>query len=314
VSLEFAQLQGVSAFGAHLQGARLDGAQLQGARLDGAQLQGATLAGTGVQGASLFGAELQGATLDYAQLQGASLIGAHLQGARLGSAQLQGARLTLANLQGASLTSAEISATDFSGSLLWRTTGTIRLPLGPILLKLEDWKPVGQPEISQVGTGQPWDTKAYQALRDLLVNTIAEGAMRDDALKRIERLDCGNPDKTLASCDSAAAPPPEVLVWHKELARASVDDAAYAKAFATELRSLVCASDVNAIYILRGIMRVEGRLAETGREAPALVDFIMSKDCPVSASLTDDDKAKLLKIKQAAEQISGPPTALKKEQ
>ena len=38
----------------------------------------------------------------------------------------------------------------------------------------------------------------------------------------------------------------------------------------------------------------------TGPEAPGLVDFIMSKDCPVSASLTDADKAKLLRIKQEA--------------
>jgi hypothetical protein len=43
------------------------------------------------------------------------------------------------------------------------------------------------------------------------------------------------------------------------------------------------------------------------------VDFIMSKDCPVSASLTDDDKAKLLKIKQDAEQKSAPPPTSKKE-
>ena len=33
----------------------------------------------------------------------------------------------------------------------------------------------------------------------------------------------------------------------------------------------------------------------------------MSKDCPVSASLTDDDKAKLLKIKKDAEQKFAPP-------
>jgi hypothetical protein len=33
----------------------------------------------------------------------------------------------------------------------------------------------------------------------------------------------------------------------------------------------------------------------------------MSKDCPVSAALTDDDKAKLLQIKQVAEQKSAPP-------
>jgi hypothetical protein len=33
---------------------------------------------------------------------------------------------------------------------------------------------------------------------------------------------------------------------------------------------------------------------------PDLVDFIMSKDCLVSASLTDADKARLLRIKQDA--------------
>jgi hypothetical protein len=35
----------------------------------------------------------------------------------------------------------------------------------------------------------------------------------------------------------------------------------------------------------------------------------MSKDCPVSASLTADDKAKLLRIKQDAEQNFPPPKA-----
>ena len=42
------------------------------------------------------------------------------------------------------------------------------------------------------------------------------------------------------------------------------------------------------------------RLAATGPEAPVLVDFITSKDCPVSASLTDADKAELLRIKEEA--------------
>jgi hypothetical protein len=134
------------------------------------------------------------------------------------------------------------------------------------------------------------------------MNDIPEGEMRDAALKRIERLDCGNRDKTLASCDPAAAPPPEVLGLQKQLAAASLDDAAYANALSTELQGLVCSSDTNAIHILRGIMREvlgsASQLARTGREAPALVDFIMGKDCPVSASLTDDDKAKLLQIKQ----------------
>jgi hypothetical protein len=101
------------------------------------------------------------------------------------------------------------------------------------------------------------------------------------------------------------------LDLQKKLAAAGADEAAYAKALAAELRSLVCASDANAIHILRGISN-RRRLAETGGEA-ALVDFIWSKDCPVSASLTEDDKAELLKIKQDAEKKFAPPPASKKE-
>jgi hypothetical protein len=78
------------------------------------------------------------------------------------------------------------------------------------------------------------------------------------------------------------------------------------------LRSLVCANDANATHILRGII-LSGWFDATDREAPALVDFIMSKGCPVSASLTDDDKAKLLEIKQKAEKEFAPPPASKKD-
>jgi hypothetical protein len=55
-----------------------------------------------------------------------------------------------------------------------------------------------------------------------------------------------------------------------------------------------------------GPYRSEGRpeilplLEAAGPEAPALIDFILSKDCPVSAALTDADKAQLLRIKQDA--------------
>jgi hypothetical protein len=67
-----------------------------------------------------------------------------------------------------------------------------------------------------------------------MTNSIPEGMMRGDALKRIETLDCGNPDKTLASCDPAAKPPRDVLDWQKKLARGNVDDAAYRKALAID--------------------------------------------------------------------------------
>ncbi len=310
-SLIFSQLQGASLRGARLEGASLDGAWLEGASLDGAQLQGAKLIFSQLQGASLFAAQLQGASLGGAQLQGASLERAHLQGASLSNAQLQGASLEEAHLQGASLDhahlqgasldQAEVNATGFSNALLWRTHRGDLAELGTVRLKDAIWKPIlGSPPL-------PWDAKAYEGLRNSM-NTIPAGEMRDNALKRIERLGCGNPDKTLASCDPAATPPPEVLDWQEKLKAASANDAAFAKALATELRSLVCANDTDADHILRGVIS-NGQLFATGREAPALVDFIMSKDCPVSASLTEDDKARLLKIKQDAEKNFPPPLA-----
>jgi hypothetical protein len=134
----------------------------------------------------------------------------------------------------------------------------------------------------------PWDAKAYAELRDSVEN-IPEGKMRDAALRRIEILDCGNPDKTLASCDPTAKPPHEVLDWQNRLAQASIDGAAYAKALATEFQSLVCANDANAIYILRGLLGVfpvRPRLSATGRKAREQIEFIMSEKCAVSASLT----------------------------
>jgi uncharacterized protein YjbI with pentapeptide repeats len=325
-SLNRAQLQGAWLRGAQLQGASLNRAQLQGASLDMAQMQGATLSWAQLQGVSLEGAQLQGATIDRAQLQGASLGGAQLQGASLDQAELQGAWLDGARLQGASLDQAElqgasldgaaVNATGFSYAFLWRTSwGEIdRTKLGAVLFRDATWKPVsrgtrpGDPPL-------PWDAKAYEELR-APINGLPEGARRDAAVKGIERLDCSHPDKTLASCDPAAAPPPELLDLQKKLAAASVDDAAFAKALAKELRILVCESDSNAIFILRGIMRSltvrpSSRLEATGREAPELIEFIMSKDCPVSASLTEDDKAKLLKIKQAAEKNFPPQAASK---
>jgi uncharacterized protein YjbI with pentapeptide repeats len=325
-TLRQAQLQGATLINAYLQGASLDMAELQGAVLDQARLQGASLVSAQLQGASLFAAALPGASLRRAQLQGAVLEAADLEGALLDWAQLQGALLDYAYLQGASLVSAqmqgaamadaELNAANFSGAFFWRTGwGELnQKKLGAVRLgALNHWKPVWQKDITDP---VPWDTKAYAELRDFM-NSIPDKT-RGGALKRIERLDCTNPDKTLASCDPAVAPPPEVLDWQKELKAASANEAAYEKALAKELRRLVCENDANAIHILHGFfffsdISMSGRIAKTGREAPALVDFIMSKDCPVSAALTEDDKAKLLEIKQLAEKNFPPPPAARKD-
>ena len=81
-----------------------------------------------------------------------------------------------------------------------------------------------------------------------------------------------------------------------------MNDATYTHALATTLKTLVCTGDDDAAYILQGIEdSLNGRLRDAGLEAPALIDFIMSKNCPVSAWLTDADKVNLLRIKQDTE-------------
>jgi hypothetical protein len=245
----------------------------------------------------LNGADLQGASLEKAQLQGASLYGAGLQGAALAYAQLQGAALV----------GAIVNATDFSNTFLWRTDwGKTQRIFGAVRLNEATWEPVTEKSTidndiyrSRSVKLVPWNAEAYAELLGS-VNGIPEGESRDEALQRIEK------------CDPAAAPPPLAVTWQNKFARASVDEATYRKALATELRGLVCANDANAIHVLRGTIE-SGRLSATGPEAPALVHFIMRKDCPVSASLTVDDKAKLLKIKQDAEKDFGPPPAAKEK-
>ncbi len=293
VDFEGADLHGASLHDAQLQGASLHDAQLQGASLNFAQLQGASLNFAQLQGASLGAAQLQGASLNVAQLQGASLGFAQLQGASLNVAQLQGASLADAQLQGASFDDAVLEATDFSRAYLWRSNRP-RPPseVASIRISGESWLPEW---IDVNANHQTWDDKTYQTLRTLI------GSVRpsDLALERIQSLDCSNSDTTLASCNSSAEPPPEAAAWRKALEDARVDDAAYAKALAAALKTLVCSGDDGAVYVVWG-GGFESRLESGGPEAPALVDFIMSKDCPVSGSLTDADKAKLLRIKQDA--------------
>jgi hypothetical protein len=169
----------------------------------------------------------------------------------------------------------------------------------------------------------PWTGKTYAALRRSTMESIPEGKMRDAARQRIERLDCINPDKKLAPCGPTTAPTPEVLDWQKKLARATVDDATYAKALAITLRELICANEAETIYILRGVMTsVWGAsifelnlllLRELAGEAPALVDFVESKECPVAASLTEIDKSMLRSIREYTPEKSPSPPAPKGE-
>jgi len=334
-SLTFARLQGAWLDDTQLQGANLEGAQLQGAVLDFAEIQGASLAEAWLQGASMTAVQLEGAWLAGARLQGASLAGARLQGASLVNAQLEGALLSYAQLQGASLYGADLHVVDLSNALLWRSDNdndaTLVVPRVPSVFDYVSgqWPPLGaitsarfnRREVTLAALRLPdapdqwrpvwrveddvhlWNDATYLHLRET-IESLPPGVLRDQALDRIGRLDCSKGGTSLASCDTSAPEPPKAAAWRKALEDARVDDATYAGALAAELETLVCSGDTNAGYILRGVLG-SGRLAATGPEAQGLIDFIMSKDCPVSASLTDADKAKLLRIKQEAIKKAG---------
>jgi uncharacterized protein YjbI with pentapeptide repeats len=300
--LKKAHLRGASLFTAQLQearliitdlnGASLIGARLQGASLEEAELYGAFLSVANLEGATLTRAHLQGAWLDKASLQGASLWGANLIGASLVETNLEGASFESGQLQGALFDEAKLAATDFMASLLWRTSwrgvekqDNLSVRLNGLLGR-PSWEPIQYATLSEFH----WKSRDYSDLRRLMEG-LPEGANRDQALTLIERLDCCNSDTTLASCEPNAAPPPEAATMRTTLEKANiVVGAAYEKALKEVLWSLVCSPDVDAIHILRGVTQ-NGRLIATRREAPALVDAIMSPRCPVSAALTEDDRA-----------------------
>jgi uncharacterized protein YjbI with pentapeptide repeats len=328
-SFIFAQLQGTSFAGAQLQGAFLQQAQLQGANLSGAQLQGASLASAQLQGANLQFAQLPGGNLQYAQLQGASLYltnldaasldyvqlqGALLQltmlrGASLDGAQLNGAWLLDTQLQGASLIGADLHAADLTNALLWRAQGRTLSKGNDAHLEsiyLPDargtWQPLWRDEQLKVGD---WNERAYQIVRSSL-NSVQVTSLRNDALVRLRRLDCENPDPALASCDRSGTPIAETLAWQAAVEGARVDQANYYKALAITLEKLVCSGAKDSINVLRGLLRRPSpRLDFTGPEAPALFNHIMTKECLVSGFLTDADRTELLDLKQGTFFVPG---------
>jgi hypothetical protein len=115
---------------------------------------------------------------------------------------------------------------------------------------------------------------------------VPEGKERDDALERIKT---SNPWGQYG--DEASA--------RKILEKGSVDEATYQKSLADQLKSLACSEDESAHYIVHGLI-ANGRIKETSANAPDLVEAILKPDCPVSAALTEADKATLEKIAKEA--------------
>jgi uncharacterized protein YjbI with pentapeptide repeats len=317
------QLQGANLIRAQLQGANFRGAQLQGAILFQAHLQAASLIDAQLQGADLSFARLQGATLSWAHLQGANLYSADLRGALLLGTQLQGAVLGTTLLLGARLGGAYLIATDLRDAFLWRTSWP-HARLESLLetnadgLKL-NWRPEGERTLK----GRPafWTDHSYRILLKDLTAAIRSQEERVEALRAVEILDC-NKFKQLASCDPKAAIPPEVKREQTSVERAGINEVAFQNALAAQLREFLCSGNTNMIYALRGIVHAQrdvskdlpiatgfinsDRLSATGPHADNLVDFLMSKDCPISGSLSDEDKGRLLQIKREAEKQPPP--------
>ncbi|HMF05849.1 MAG TPA: pentapeptide repeat-containing protein [Methylocella sp.] len=293
-----AKLQGARFFQAHLPGAELYQAHLQGASLDSAELQGGRLSRAELQGGWLFGAELQGAILDDAQLQGASLEGAHLEGASLKGAHLQGASLKGAHLQGASLEGAELQGASLDDAQLQGAQFLKATLEGATVRNVAAWRTsLEDASLTAVflrGVNQNALTKEeFGSLKMYFMQEVPEGGQREQALNRIEIL---NPD--IAGREAHARVGPEM-----ESGEESVNESAYEKSLADQLKSLVCSKDKSAIYILRGLV-ANGRVRGAGTQAARLVEGIIgpraAQDCPVSAVLTEEDKAALERVAEEA--------------
>jgi tetratricopeptide (TPR) repeat protein len=157
------------------------------------------------------------------------------------------------------------------------------------------------------------------------------GQRREEASKRLQRLECKGNSEKLESCDPTKKLPRHVQVWHQTLEQASInDDAAYQKALAAVLHKNVCTDSDNSTYILRGLasdaltalvasndsadydrdivskireklkfepVRADPfRYARLESKAIALGDLAQSSDCPALTALPEEDKAGLLII------------------
>jgi uncharacterized protein YjbI with pentapeptide repeats len=238
-----------------------------GAQLEGASFRGAQLGGASFPGATLADALLIGTKLENAQLQGASLDRAQLQGASLDGAQLQGASLEYAELRGASLNGAHLQGASLAGAQLQ----------GAMLAS-------AQLQGASLAGAQ---LQGAQLQGALLAGAELQGARLDEAQLQV-----------------ALSLPLDIIGSQKASGESGGNNVEYTKALAAAVRALVCSGGDNAINVLRGLL-TGARVEAAGPEAPALVDFIMSKDCPVHASLTDADRAKLLRIKHDAPKKPG---------
>lgn len=323
--LNWAKLYGAAFNGAHLEGAILNWADLRGVAFIGSYLQAASLKGAKALGGAFVGANLQGAYLGWTDLQGANFLGSEVEAIDLSEAFLWRTKRSI-NERDMEMDSASIVA---AAALInkARSEGAVINPNvdnsdvkhvmigsarnGPTW-KNSSWKPVS----SVKDHPSPWTGNDYRDLRDLLLNSTREGDQRYWALAFINSLNCSKGYSGLGSCNSKALEQRSVQDWRAALESAQIDEAAYERVLAQKLRELICSSDRDAINILRGVASGDepaapggvvlkgSRLSSTGVEAPPVINYVMSPNCPVHSELTEADRAKLVKIKAHAPERS----------
>jgi pentapeptide repeat protein len=212
------------------------------------------------------------------------LFAAQLQGASLGSAKLDSASLFGAKLQGADFRGASLICVNMEFTYIWRAVfEEARLEKDRVL-------------VSDI----PLSKKDFAALKDEITKIMPEKISSETSgTQKAERIEIVDPD--IFGPEASA---------RTTLEHARVDRSAYEKALADQLKDLACSGVQEAPYIVRGLMEpgrflelalgVHSRISEAGAQAPSLVEAILGRDCPVSATLTEDDKTDLRDIAQEA--------------
>jgi hypothetical protein len=282
-----------------LRGRSLEGAILVSAYLRKADFTGAQLTGANFSFADLREAEFQCDRLSSekkcAQLQGASLMSAQLQGASLDDAQLQGVSLRAVRLQAASLSHVFVWRTNLSSNIKGALVDAPET--GPKYRALDC--PAGECD---------WSEKSYAALKSLIENSVPMGFGRDQALRQIATLEKPPFVQDEASARGWAYPAEAFSQWRKH----------YPETLAKTLEEFGCAAD-GTPYVIGGLIR---RLDERfgvvqfgdlrdlfpdgrQREAEVARAFLDEATCPGARGLSEENKAKLQKIRDRAPAPSG---------
>ncbi len=87
---------------------------------------------------------------------------------------------------------------------------------------------------------------------------------------------------------------PEMNTVH-EIQHKPQDLKNYQKTLVDQLKAVACSWDKSTAFIVHGLNQKD-RINDAGPLAPKLAESILATDCPVSAKLTDSDRAALQKI------------------